>query len=147
LASTIGDRGLETLELCSLGPKGTYYARWTSGFWESNVSEEIIKVLLKAQKDGYTVKAIALGYGESYVISFEKTDHTADSSFVKAGDLVSSENADYPPKPSSNTAIVGAPGHTTRPSFSMAVDLKGYYGNFSQHKRFKRAKILVCHGP
>ncbi|KAJ0421505.1 hypothetical protein BJY00DRAFT_282349 [Aspergillus carlsbadensis] len=68
LEATIGDRGLETLELCSLGPRGTYYARWSSGFWESNVSEEIIKVLLKGQQKGYTVKAIALGYGESRCI-------------------------------------------------------------------------------
>ncbi|KAL3486916.1 hypothetical protein BJX62DRAFT_13007 [Aspergillus germanicus] len=83
----IHSRGLKNLDLCALGPDKTYYARWNTGHWPANVSEEIKKVLVGAHKHGGVIKAIALGYGGSYVITWVKTEYTSEMLFETAVDL------------------------------------------------------------
>ncbi|KAL2826699.1 hypothetical protein BDW59DRAFT_171776 [Aspergillus cavernicola] len=70
LAAYLDYRGLNNLVLCSLGPGGTYYARWRDGRWMSWASEEINEAISEAQSNTRHVKAIALGSGGSYIISF-----------------------------------------------------------------------------
>jgi hypothetical protein len=69
LEAYIHERGKDNLKLCSLGPGNSYYARWRDGRWVSWASDEIIDAISDAHSDGRYVKAIALGYGKSYVIS------------------------------------------------------------------------------
>ncbi|KAL4871500.1 hypothetical protein BDV12DRAFT_194266 [Aspergillus spectabilis] len=77
LAAYLDERGLNNLALCSLGPGSTYYARWRDGRWMSWASEEINTAISEAQSNGKHVKAIALGCGGSYVISFGSRSGTS----------------------------------------------------------------------
>ncbi|KAL2797404.1 hypothetical protein BJX66DRAFT_335022 [Aspergillus keveii] len=87
LWNDIHGRGLKDLELCALGPDKTYYAKWKTGHWTANVSEEIKKVLVRAHKHGGVIKAIALGYGGSYVITWGKAEYTSEMLFETSMDL------------------------------------------------------------
>jgi hypothetical protein len=87
LWNDIHGRGLKDLELCALGPDKTYYAKWRTGHWTANVSEEIKKVLVRAHKHGGVIKAIALGYGGSCVITWGKAEYTYEMLFETAMDL------------------------------------------------------------
>ncbi|KAL3460004.1 hypothetical protein BJX64DRAFT_290654 [Aspergillus heterothallicus] len=76
LAAYLNERGQNNLALCSLGPAGVYYARWRDGRFMSWASKEINDKIRSAESDGSHVKAIALGYGGSYVISFGSRTNT-----------------------------------------------------------------------
>ncbi|KAL2827118.1 hypothetical protein BJY01DRAFT_255786 [Aspergillus pseudoustus] len=75
LQTSSDKRGSRNLKLFSLGPKGTYYARWFDGYWECHVSAEIHDLLRRAHNNGKVAEAVALGYGGSYVISYGHPGH------------------------------------------------------------------------
>ncbi|KAF4156923.1 hypothetical protein CNMCM6069_006219 [Aspergillus lentulus] len=66
----LNERGQNSLELCALGPGDTYFARWRNGRWSSWASDELNAAIRTAQSNGNVIKAIALGYGGSYIISY-----------------------------------------------------------------------------
>lgn len=70
LSAYINERGQNNLALCALGPGSTYFARWRNGSWSSWGSEKFNAAISAAQSKGNVVKAIALGYGGSYIISY-----------------------------------------------------------------------------
>jgi hypothetical protein len=83
----MAERGSLDMELCSLGPKGTYYARWSDGHWECHASEEIRRLLCRAHSDGNVTNAVALGYGGSYVITYGHPNHKTGLFFQRFVDL------------------------------------------------------------
>ncbi|KAJ6132584.1 hypothetical protein N7471_007799 [Penicillium samsonianum] len=72
LAGKLAHHGVKNLEFCVLGPGQTYYARWVNGVWWSQASEQINNYLTEIANrlDGSKVLAMAVGYNDTYVISF-----------------------------------------------------------------------------
>jgi hypothetical protein len=72
LAGKLGLHGVRNLEFCVLGPGQKYYARWVNGTWCSQASEEVNNALTEIanRSDGSKVLSMAIGYNDSYVISF-----------------------------------------------------------------------------
>lgn len=72
LAGKLAHHGVKNLEFCVLGPGQTYYARWVNGVWWSQASEQINNYLTEIanRSDGSKVLAMAIGYNDTYVISF-----------------------------------------------------------------------------
>jgi hypothetical protein len=72
LGAKIGSHGLNNLEICTLGPGQTYYARWLDGTYNSWASDQANAALTKCSNhgNGSKILAVALGYGNSYVVSY-----------------------------------------------------------------------------
>ncbi|KAL3461859.1 hypothetical protein BJX64DRAFT_259879 [Aspergillus heterothallicus] len=83
LEDSMTRRGSSNMEMCCLGPKGTYYARWSDGYWECHASQEIMGNLRRAHSDGNTTKCVALGHGGSYVITYGHPNHKTGLFFQK----------------------------------------------------------------
>ncbi len=77
LGAYLNTYGLDNLELCTLGPNASYYARWRNGRWWSWASEETSTAIFVAQSSGSHIKAIAMGYEGSYVISYGPPNNTS----------------------------------------------------------------------
>ncbi|KAJ5145891.1 uncharacterized protein N7515_000455, partial [Penicillium bovifimosum] len=64
--------GIQNLEFCVLGPGQKYYARWANNAWFSRASDELHDVLEEVinRPNKPRIRALAFGYGNSYVLSF-----------------------------------------------------------------------------
>ncbi|KAL4928158.1 uncharacterized protein BDV17DRAFT_291906 [Aspergillus undulatus] len=87
LDTWIFDRGLNELELCCLGPSGRFFARWRDGSWRCRGPEAINAAINKAERDGYHIKAMALGYGDSYIISYAPKSSTRAANWSTSWNL------------------------------------------------------------
>jgi hypothetical protein len=67
--------GDEHLTVCALGADEQYYARWTDGSWSCYAYDTTVTMLKEVvkkskKKADCDIKAVALGYGTSYLISY-----------------------------------------------------------------------------
>ncbi|KAG5658581.1 hypothetical protein KAF25_010762 [Fusarium avenaceum] len=59
------------LDICALGPNQQYYARWLDGSWSCQGSSELARTIRNLIKEQKKIVAISLGFGESFLVSFE----------------------------------------------------------------------------
>ncbi|KAL3479241.1 hypothetical protein BJX99DRAFT_86652 [Aspergillus californicus] len=69
LDADIRERGWR-LDMCVLGPGGSYFVRWQDGFYRTWASPDINTAIRDAQSNGNSIKAMSLRYGGSYIISY-----------------------------------------------------------------------------
>ncbi|KPM46151.1 hypothetical protein AK830_g256 [Neonectria ditissima] len=73
LGAKISSHRLSKLELCVLGPKQSYYARWLDGTRSSWAEEDVnaaFRTIERSKENGYKIVAVALGIDNSYLISY-----------------------------------------------------------------------------
>ncbi|KAM0442770.1 hypothetical protein ACHAQK_003826 [Fusarium lateritium] len=59
------------LDICALGPNQQYYARWLDGSWSCKGSSELAQTIRNLIKKQNKIVAISLGFGESFLVSYE----------------------------------------------------------------------------
>lgn len=70
LHERLEEDGSETLNLCILGPKESYYVQWMEGDWSANVATDILRDIEMCHQGGSRVYAMSLGHDETYCMSY-----------------------------------------------------------------------------
>ncbi|SPJ82037.1 uncharacterized protein FTOL_09442 [Fusarium torulosum] len=60
------------LDICALGPNQQYYARWLDGSWSCKGSSKLARTIQNLIKERNKIVAISLGFGESFLVSYER---------------------------------------------------------------------------
>ncbi|KAM0350168.1 hypothetical protein ACHAPU_003333 [Fusarium lateritium] len=63
--------GTGNFDICALGPNQQYYARLLDGSWSCRGSNGLSEAIRSLTTRGCKIRAISLGFGESFLVSFE----------------------------------------------------------------------------